>query len=649
MAELSESQLILLDNLIYLKNIANRSNKTVGEAVEDVLDRIKKDKYTDLPASMSKGEWVTILNNIQKDPQLTSLTIKNGNPGYSYDSNGQPIMDQSGQTLEAGMRVATFVDTSGEATVVFRGTGGDYEWYDNGQGGYLPETKQQMLALQYIESLPYDNITVTGHSKGGNKTQFVAIMSDKVDRAVSFDGQGFSKEFLEKYKDRIEANRDKITSISAENDFVNCLLHPIAGTVKYIDTEKQDPFIFNHKPNIVLDEHGQLRGNGEQGKVSQFINEYSTYINENMQDPFRRFTIDGVLGWLQTSKNDDFEGMNLPGKIIATVMALSHLDDFVFHQISEEYGDLAELAVTSIAAFLFPKLFMDDFLHSLTENISNAISFSIEKLKQFGDWLVKKLAEAVEKFKELERQVSLVLIQFVKDVQEGWNRFKGWVADFAEDVKNGAIEAVQAMERFKDKIAKAVTSFFHSIAEGTKKIIKAIGDWWSKAVEKLKNTASAAVNQVKAELAQEYVQFQAGMGLMTELPKKAAESALSQASPAGAPPQYAKSIIRGYGSYSSARLAIDFSRLSDLQLRLKSLEDNFGSTVQKVTSDVQQIISGVGRSYSEPNVQRQIHQVQSSCSRVSQYGKQVTDELDRRARSLKYAGEQYRKVEAMLS
>ncbi|MFD1175459.1 hypothetical protein ACFQ3W_03980 [Paenibacillus puldeungensis] len=96
-------------------------------------------------------------------------------------------------------------------------------------------------------------------------------------------------------------------------------------------------------------------------------------------------------------------------------------------------------------------------------------------------------------------------------------------------------------------------------------------------------------------------------------------------------------------------MAIDFSRLSDLQMRLKRLEDDFGSTVQKVTSDVQRITSSVGRSYSEPNVQRQIHQVQTTCSRVSQCGKQVAEELERRARSLKYAGEQYRKVEAMLS
>ncbi len=62
----------------------------------------------------------------------------------------------------------------------------------------------------------------------------MAILSDKVDRCVSFDGQGFSNEFCEKYKEEIEKNSYKITSISAYTDPVNALLNPIAKNIKYI-------------------------------------------------------------------------------------------------------------------------------------------------------------------------------------------------------------------------------------------------------------------------------------------------------------------------------------------------------------------------------------------------------------------------------
>lgn len=120
---------------------------------------------------------------------------------------------------------------------MFRGTSGDIEWHDNGQRGYLSDTDQQKAALKYIESLPYNNITVTGHSKGGNKAQYVTILSDKVVRCLSLDGSGFSKEFIEKYKDRINERADKITSISAEYDCVNILFNSIAGITIHIDTE----------------------------------------------------------------------------------------------------------------------------------------------------------------------------------------------------------------------------------------------------------------------------------------------------------------------------------------------------------------------------------------------------------------------------
>ncbi len=98
-----------------------------------------------------------------------------------------------------GVSMICFYDENKkQAYAVFRGTG-DFEWEDNFKGGYLAVTPQQKKALDWINSLPYDNIIVSGHSKGGNKAQFVAYLSDKVSKCVSFDGQGFSKEFAKKH------------------------------------------------------------------------------------------------------------------------------------------------------------------------------------------------------------------------------------------------------------------------------------------------------------------------------------------------------------------------------------------------------------------------------------------------------------------
>ena len=53
---------------------------------------------------------------------------------------------------------------------------------------------------------------------------YIAILDDSVDRCVSFDGQGFSDEFYEKYADQIAHNKNKIVNCSAESDYVNFLL-----------------------------------------------------------------------------------------------------------------------------------------------------------------------------------------------------------------------------------------------------------------------------------------------------------------------------------------------------------------------------------------------------------------------------------------
>lgn len=51
-------------------------------------------------------------------------------------------------------------DDPEHAVVVFRGTSGKDEWIDNAIGLGVSDTERQKAALDYIENLPYDSITV---------------------------------------------------------------------------------------------------------------------------------------------------------------------------------------------------------------------------------------------------------------------------------------------------------------------------------------------------------------------------------------------------------------------------------------------------------------------------------------------------------
>ena len=98
-------------------------------------------------------------------------------------------------------------------------------------------TAQQKNGLEWYRSLGlsehFCKITVTGHSKGGNKAKYIALMDDSVSRCVSFDGQGFSDEFVKHYKDRICERQKVIENHNMEYDYVNILLNDVGRRFYY--------------------------------------------------------------------------------------------------------------------------------------------------------------------------------------------------------------------------------------------------------------------------------------------------------------------------------------------------------------------------------------------------------------------------------
>lgn len=76
-------------------------------------------------------------------------------------------------------------------------------------------------------------VTVTGHSKGGNKAKYITVLDSSVDRCVSFDGQGFSDEFMTEYQEQISQNQNKIENHNVDYDYVNLLLNDVGNKTYY--------------------------------------------------------------------------------------------------------------------------------------------------------------------------------------------------------------------------------------------------------------------------------------------------------------------------------------------------------------------------------------------------------------------------------
>lgn len=224
MNELTEQELLLLSSYMYMDvSVTKGSVGDVLASMQDSQGNFDPARVSAATGGMKQEDVITILHQMS----TASDTFKELRVTEVVDTNG--------------IRGACFENAAGEGTVVFRGTGGGYDaWVDNIMGGCQKDTAMQQEAADFIQNQCrcYQNLTVTGHSKGGNMAQYVTVMcGGQVDRCVSYDGQGQSRKFIFSNTQKINEARGKITSISAHNDFVNILLTTIAGRELFVQNQ----------------------------------------------------------------------------------------------------------------------------------------------------------------------------------------------------------------------------------------------------------------------------------------------------------------------------------------------------------------------------------------------------------------------------
>lgn len=290
---LTDEQLMLLEQLTYLTDdVADAAGVLLGpyDSVEDLLQQFDEEALQKLEDSgktfnyTGAEKWAAIIRQIKNDADLYSLDIVDKDDSVPAMCFNDP-------------------DDPGHAVVVFEGTSGQDEWIDNAIGLGVSDTERQKDALDYIEDLPYDDITVAGHSKGGNKAQYVTILSDKIDRCVSMDGQGFSQEFLDKYYAEIQEKGRCIKNYYLDGDFVNILMFPVPGSEQIcIAGDRSVVGPANHCPSsfyqflrdeeghwyIDSDENGDtILIPGTREEVMVYLHEFTTFIINVMPEDER--------------------------------------------------------------------------------------------------------------------------------------------------------------------------------------------------------------------------------------------------------------------------------------------------------------------------------------------------------------------------
>ena len=318
---------LILNCIIYVSSFEKDDvdKNIVGKSLFEISDLLecKKNSLGIFPAEINEEEFSNIVNTIKNNRELYEKIkiVDVDNSVYGNISGSDRVVN------------ITFLYED-NLIVVYKGTAGDFEWKDNVEGTYnISDTKQQRIALRYFDEMvekfkDVKKIYVSGHSKGGNKSQYIGVLRgnmSKLERVYSFDGQGFNSIFLKKYNKEIENNRHKIFNICNEYDYVNILLFSIANKI-FIksttnvgnDDDRQSKLKHRfggfHSPySMFKNENGLLILNEvtEQSDIMKNFEKLFEYYNTNMEIEDSKFIYYRMSLFMMESGSEVF-GEDIP-------------------------------------------------------------------------------------------------------------------------------------------------------------------------------------------------------------------------------------------------------------------------------------------------------------------------------------------------
>lgn len=333
---LHPDELAQLNTLIYQPEFQEACNQAFRKA------RGKRISLGDVIASMPADggdEWTTpdgydaLRQAVSSDSRLSDLTV------CDFTSPGVPVEGRTTQTSHC----MALTDGDGTLYVVYRGTDGEHgEWRDDFEGLNEADTDSQRRAEAYLDEMLAlyggQHVVVTGHSKGGNKAQYVTVVDGRVDECYSFDGQGFGNPFLRKYEERIAAVRGRIHAYNQEGDYVSALMAPIAGDTHYTNGGSQAQGITgllqtllrgdgnfqlsNHAPLNLFssDTDLSLDLTGTRTDYSRTINDFTTWVSENVPADMQALVIEFLSDCAEGRQS---EALSDPEKVAALMAVLT--------------------------------------------------------------------------------------------------------------------------------------------------------------------------------------------------------------------------------------------------------------------------------------------------------------------------------------
>ena len=297
--KISVKQLLLLNNLVYLEPEEGPFPDFqifAGKKVRDWMNAIDLSQITDdeIPRMTTAREWKNLIKAAKRDYTVMEMRILSVDTDMRADGG-------------AGKSIVFISPENAEAIILFKGTelvAGSAQWKDNFLSGNTTDTPHQLHALEWYRAmckkyhLSQYEVTDTGHSKGGNKAKYITILDDTVDHCVSFNGEGFSDLFFNKYGVEIVRNAGKIENHMVDYDYISPLLNDIGKAAYYHGHNFGiGGFTENHLANTFM--HFGENGNftmdvNEEGKPAEMLalDEFANSYLRSMEDDEKSRALD---------------------------------------------------------------------------------------------------------------------------------------------------------------------------------------------------------------------------------------------------------------------------------------------------------------------------------------------------------------------